>query len=229
MKNSVFLSFCLILTAGICYFYGEVRYYFNRPEIYVEKIASLKAQVDQEKFRHQLTTYEFQDFRQYVATLMPAAVKENGVDTEKGYPYRSLASVVQKTENDALRIERANQVFERGKGEFRKKKFNDSNRIFSGLIREHPYSAHIPEAMFLIVEGYFQLQEYDQVIETVNKMVDLYPELELTGYALLRAGKVYESQDRHDEAISVYQTVMRSFPQRGLASVAQTSLRGMEL
>lgn len=226
MKTSVFLSFSLILTSAIVYFYGEVRYYFNRPDIYLSQIKNLRQEVAREKFRHQLTSYEFAEFRQYVATLLPDAVKTKD---EKNYPLRSLASVVQKGKNESLLAQRAKDLFERGKAEFRDKKYTLSNRTFMQLLRDHPYSAHIPEAMFLIVEGSYQLQEYDQVISTVNKMVDLYPELELTGYALLRAGKVYEAQERHDEAISIYQTVMRSFPNRGLASLAQDSLREIEL
>ncbi len=226
MKNSVFLSFCLILTAGIAYFYGEVRYYFNRPEIYLSQIKSLHKEVAHEKFRHQLTSYEFHDFRQYVATLLPNAVETKDA---KSYTTRSLASVVQKGKNESLLTQRARLVFEKGKDQFRQKNYLESNKTFTKLLRDHPYSAHVPEAMFLLVEGYFQLQEYDQVISAVNKMVDLYPELEVTGYALLRAGKVYETQERHDEAMSIYQTVIRSFPNRGLASLAQDSLREIEL
>lgn len=228
MKNSVFLAFSLILTAGIAYLYGEARYYFHRPSIYIVEIKRLQEQVAREKFRHQLTTYEFQDFRQYVATLLPEAIKEKG-SQEKSYPLRSLASVVQKGSRDGLLVQRAQSLFEKGKSQFREKDFVQSNKTFLRLIDEHSYSAHVPEALFLLVEGYFQLREYDQVIRTVDKMVDLYPELELTGFALLRAGKVYEFRDRHDEAISVYQTVMRSFPNRQLSSVAQDSLREIEL
>jgi TolA-binding protein len=226
MKNSVFLSFSLILTSAIAYFYGEVRYYFNRPEIYVSQINELKHEISAEKFRRQLASYEFQDFREYVATLLPNQIKTQDA---KSYQMRSLASVVQKSSNEPLMVQRAREMFERGKALFRDKKYTESNKTFVQLLRDHPYSAQVPEAMFLLVEGYFQLQEYDQVIAYANKMVDLYPELEVTGYALLRAGKVYETQERHDEAMSIYQTVMRSFPSRGLASIAQDALREIQL
>ena len=98
-----------------------------------------------------------------------------------------------------------------------------------GLIRDHAYSAYINEAMFLIVESHFRLREYDAVTEWVNRMLEVYPESELTGYALIRLGKGYENRDRHDDAIEIYQTVLKVFPSRDLASLARRSLRATEL
>ena len=60
-------------------------------------------------------------------------------------------------------------------------------------------------------------------------MLNLYPESELTGFALLRMGKIYEFQDRREDAIDLYQTILRSFPQRDVAGQASRSLRSVEL
>jgi TolA-binding protein len=228
MKSSLFLSYCLILTSGIVYLQSEVRSHFARPDRYISEISHLKEKVKEEKFRNEMALHEFLEFKQYVATLLPAAVKEKGPG-EASYKLRSLASVVQKPTSTSLVEMKALDLFEKGKVSFRDKKYPEAAKIFGQLIKNHPYSAQIPEALFFSVESYYQLQEYDQVVQNVNKMVDLYPELELTGYALLRVAKVFENQDRHDEAVLFYETVIKTFPQREIASTAESALRAIEL
>jgi tetratricopeptide (TPR) repeat protein len=83
--------------------------------------------------------------------------------------------------------------------------------------------------MFLLVECNFILREFENTIAYTNKMLDLYPENELTGFAMLRLGKVYEEQDRLEDAIEIYKTLLNTFPNRGVASAARNSLRSVEL
>lgn len=228
MKNNLFLSFCLLLIAGVVYSNHVFVSYFNRPEIYIAQTNELKDQVLREKFKHDLTTNDFLEFRQYVATLLPEAIEKKG-QGEASYQLRSLASVVQNQKSESLVEMKARVLFEKGKTLFRDKNYIEANKVFAKLLKDHPYSAHVPEAMFFAVEGYYHAQEFDKVIDIVNKMVDVHPELEITGYALLRAAKVYELQDRHDEAILFYETVLRTFPQRAIAGTAENALRAIQL
>lgn len=217
-----------MLVAGLICLNHSVTSYYSRPEIFTAQMKELKEQVAREKFKNSLTMNEFMEFRQYVATLLPEAIEKKGPG-EASYQLRSLASVVQTEKSESLIEMKARLLFEKGKTLFREKNYIQSNKVFAELIKNHPYAAQIPEAMFFSVEGSFHAQEYDQVITLVNKMVDVYPELEVTGYALLRAARVYELQDRHDEAIIFYQTVLRTFPQRQIASTAELALRAIEL
>jgi TolA-binding protein len=228
MKTSVFVTFCLGLTTVYAYFFGEAKELFHRPDFYLYEIEGLKNNLNQEKLRHLLTQYEFEDFRAHTASILPNAIIKKGPG-EKSFPLRSLASVVQKSGSDEVGTIRAKELYERAKQSFRSKKYSNAISDMSELIRKHSYSPHINEAMFLIVESQFQLREYDSVVESVNRMLEIYPEDELTGYALLRLGKVYENKDRHDDAIEIYQTVLKVFPQRDLAALARSSLRSTEL
>ena len=209
-------------------FYGQARSYFNRPGPFLERINDLKHEVEQDKFRHQLTKFEFEDFRQHTATLLPAAIKQKGPG-EKSYPLRTLASVTQKSDGSNFTVLKAKRTFEKGKDAFRRKSFESALGFFEEVVEEHPYSAHVLEALFLQVESNFQLRKYAQASRVLDKMVEAYPAHELTGYAMLRVGKIYEFQDRHDDAIRIYETVLKSFPDRNLSSVARESLRSVEL
>ncbi len=228
MNTNVFVVYILSLSCTLTYFYAELREYFTPIKHYQEKVSRLEDKVKEERFKHLLTSYEFQDFRAHVGTLLPSAIKEKG-EGEKSYPLRTLASVVQKHSSEKLMVARAKAVFETGKTLFRDKKYELAAAKFQELVKEHPYSAYVPESLFLLVEANFILRNYDVCIQAVNKMLDVFPESELTGYAMLRLGKIYELQDRHDEAIDIYKTVLISFPDRGLASLANSSLRAVEL
>ena len=217
-----------MLTLGFTLFFGEARQYFNRPEPYLKRIENLKEDIEKEKFKHLLTKYEFEDFRQYTATLIPDVVKEKGPG-EKSYPVRTLASVVSRGDMDVHRTALAKDLFETCKFAFRNKSFDTALYNFDKVINEHSYSAHILEAFFLKIESHFQLRQYSQATRALDKMVELFPSHELTGYAMLRIGKIYEYQDRHDEAIRIYETVLQAFPDRNLASTARESLRAVEL
>ena len=233
MNTNLFLVYILTLTSAITYFYVEAREYFSPVKHLSKKISHLENKLQEEKFKNLLTSYEFHDFRAYVGTLIPKALEETGYqkkfNQEKSYPIRSLASVTQKRTNENLAVSRANLVFEEGKKYFREQKYEAAVNSFKNLVEKHPYSAHVPESMFLLVESHFVLRNYDQSVYYANKMLDIYPDSELTGYALVRLGKVYEFQDRYTDAIDIYKTVIKSFPDRGIASLAENSLQAIEL
>jgi TolA-binding protein len=212
----------------VSYFYAELREYFNPLDAYKERVAKLEESVKAEKFKHLLTSYEFHDFRAHVGTILPNAIKEKGPG-EKAYPLRSLASVVQRRTNEVLVVARAKNIFEQGKTYFRQKNYELAAQQFQLVVKDHPYSAHVAEALFLLVESYYLTRQFENCVMAANKMIDVYPEFELTGYAMLRLGKVYEYQERHEEAIEIYKTVMKAFPSRDIASQANNSLRSVEL
>ncbi len=228
----MFVVYILAITYGMTLFYAKLREHFNPLDAFKEKVVHLEERVKEERVKHLITSYEFQEFRGYVATILPEAIKEKDgpvKDSEKSYPLRSLASVVQSQTNENLALARAKIVFEEAKSLFRQKKYEEATTSFEILLKKHPYSAHIPEAMFLLVESNYMLRRYDQCVDFANKMLDVYPESELTGYALIRLGKVYEFQDRHEDAIDIYKTVIKAFPNRELASIAGAQLRAVQL
>jgi TolA-binding protein len=224
MKRSVFVSYVLFLTIGFSWFYTATREHFRRPDEYLKKIKILNETVAVEKLRHFRSRYEFMEFRNYVASLLPSAIQQTG-EGEKSYPLRGLASLVQSKPNEKLIFNLASVKFEDGKILFRSQKYEDSNQFFSKYIRDYPYSPHIVEAFFLLSEGYYLTRQWDDCARVVNKMIELFPADETTGYAMLRVGKIYEHQERHEEAIQIYETVVKSFPARGIATAATASLR----
>ncbi len=209
-------------------FYAKVRETFNGTSEFKAEIQHLRAELKHNKLSSDLDAEEFLEFRQYVATLMPEVVEKNG-EGETGYPFRSLASTISKPDSERLRSTIAKTLFEKGKEDYRNKKFAQANRAFKQLIDKFSYTPYVTESYFLMAEGYYQSDEMEECTNVIQQMIELFPSHELTGFAMVRLGRIYESQNRNEEAVDIYRTVLRSFPQRDVASQAKSSLRGMDL
>lgn len=226
MKNSIFASICILLFASYLQFYSFMRYKFSGIDGLKTEIAFLKSDLQKEKFKSDLAKFQFDDFKQHVATLVPQAVKSTNGKPEN-FQLRSLASVV--SESTQVKFERASSLFEKAKEAFRTKKFTVSNNSFAQLIKLYPESVYLIESHFLLAEGQFQAKEFESCLSTVELMVLKFPEHDLTGYAMLRLGKVYETQERPEDAADVYQAVLRSYGDAGLKKQAKSLLQSVEL
>lgn len=208
--------------------YGKMREHFNGPHRFEKQIALLKEENEVEAVQRRLAEHKLLEFQMEVAAVLPGFLKGKE-DKAEGYPMRGLASVVSKGQNETLQTQLAKMKFAQAKEKFRKHEFSKAVELFQEFVSRYSYSSHLTEAYFLMAESQFQLQEFDACTKTVEHMLQVFPESELTGYALLRLGKIYEYRDRPEEAAELYKTVLRSFPHRGLASQAKLSLGAVEL
>ncbi|MCM2282452.1 MAG: tetratricopeptide repeat protein [Bdellovibrionaceae bacterium] len=228
MKKGIFLAHCLILATAFTQVYLYGRYKFSGVEQLRVRVGQLERDVDKERFRAMLAGHELAEYRSHVATLLPEAIERSKGHEEK-YRLRTLASVVQAQDSDQLPLERASGLFEKGKTQFRDGSYEEAVGAFRELIERFPESIHIAEAHFLLAEAQFQMKEYEPCLATIESMITLFPESELTGFALLRLGKIYEYQDRLEDAVEVYRTILKSYGDQPLLTQARLSLKAVEL
>lgn len=225
MRNTWFPVFIFILFSCFLALHGYVRAHFNSGNGLEKHIALLEEKKHQAEFRQQLAQAELNDFKAQVATLLPSAINEKkGVEA---YPLRQLASVVSKGE--PIQFERASSLFEKAKSQFREKNYEDANVLFNEVIERFPESIYVIEAHFLLAEGYYQLREDEKAVDTIETMIALFPESELTGFALMRLGKIFEKQDRLEDAADVYRAVLFNFNQNEIQAQAGTALKAVAL
>lgn len=191
-----------------------------------EKLASVEKRRETAEFRSLILADQIAEYRQHVATFVPGAIK--GMNERDAYPLRQLASVASGS-GDMIRIERATGIFEGAKLAFRAKDFAKSSKVLESLIAKYPDSVHVAEAHFLLAESQYQLKDYSLAAHTIEKMIDLFPENDLTGFALLRLGHIYESQERLEDAGDIYRAVLENFKQPELVRQAKQSLGSVTL
>lgn len=228
MALPYFVSFILVLSLAWTELYWATEEHFNGVLELKEKSEQLQGALGEEKLKTKLAKEEFLEFRQDVASVMPEVLPVAGKG-EEGYPLRNLAAVLAPAPNEAVRTVLIKSMFERGQRFFRDKKYDESNQLFKQFIDKYSYSEHTPEAYFLWLDGSFKLGDYRECVDLTHQMVQLFPGTELTGFALLRLGKIYELQGRAEDAVDIYKTVLRSYSQRDVINQAKISLKGVDL
>jgi len=227
MTRSAVALFTLILMVAYLQTYWAVKELTNPTPVLQSKIDGLRDELARQQLRMLVDRHQMENFRQEVAAALPPALQKVA-QVARDYPLRNLASLTMKTDNVKLQALAASSLYEAGRGLFRKGEYDRSNKLMEKLIDRYGYSTQAIEAHFLLAEGQYQLGELEAATATIEKMMELFPESEVTGFALLRLGQIFEQRDRYDEAVQIYRTVLRSFPYRSVASQAERSLRDME-
>ncbi len=223
VKTKVFIPFCLVLLMAIYIAYTNFKVYFAEGSDINKELVVTREQLEKEKLKTAMAFYELESMRQQVAVALPGDL------TPKQYSARNIASVSRSFYDKPLDQFTSEKLFRDGKELFRKKQFKKSNQMFGDLIKQNKYSVHLPEAYFLLVEGLFQIEDYEACLERLNVMINQFPDHELTGYAMLRMGQIYEKRERLDDAKSIYTSVAESFKNKQLKKQAQQLLSALSL
>jgi TolA-binding protein len=174
-------------------------------------------------YREQVLRYQVE-----VSAILPEVIKKNR-NHEDQFPLRTLASTLPGFKNENLELSMQNQKFFLAKKHFNEKNYREAIEKFSEFISRTPFSSNLVEANFLLAESYFQMEDFENCLLVIERMIEQYPSSEMTGYSMIRMGKIYELQDRPEEAVEVYKLVSQSFSDRGIASQAAQSMRNVEL
>lgn len=227
LSPGVFASVILLITFGIAGLRQSVSVETDHVAVLQKKVALLERETAEAELRETLARSEIVESRDLIAQALPEALKGRPKDSST-YQLRNVASVVNST-STRLKIERASSLLEKSKEEFRLKKFDESNAGLQKLLKLYPDSLHGPEARFLLVEGFYQSKDFEACIEVVEDMIRLYPESELTGFALLRLARIYEGRDRIEDAAEIYRSIASHFSQPELKKQAQVGLKAVDL
>ena len=206
-------------------FHGYLREQFAPSKNLQKQIAVLEEEKHRAELRSQLAYDQLAEFKSQVAVILPQAELQG--PSESNYPLRQLASVV--ASGHPLVIERASSAFEKAKSEFREKHFEDTSALLKDLIEHHPESTHVIEAHFLLAESQYQMGENEKAVGTIETMISLFPESELTGFSLLRLGKIFEKEERLEDAADIYRSVLNNFQQTEITTQARAALKAVAL
>jgi TolA-binding protein len=228
MRNGPFLIFCLALfsmfACGHLWFRARMA---SDDRVWTLRVAKLERDVGQFRLAAELARYELMDWRQHVATLIPSAL-EGARDDGTAFPLRTMASIAAGDVESRLEIEPATSQFERAKSAFRENRFEVASEGFKALLETFPSTRYGVEARFLLSEAQFQKKDYDGAVDTIEGLVAHFPESEMTGFALLRLGQIFEIQDRREDAAEVYRAVLKTYTNADLIAQSGRLLRAAE-
>ncbi len=185
--------------------YSFFNRHFSGVDDLKSRITRLEHQIEQEKTKTQLAYFQAETIRQDVASLLPGKIKSKTDD----YQIRNLASVLQI--QDSMNIDLSKSELRKGKELFSNGKFQQAIGVFRAMIEKYPESQNIIEGYFLLSESYYQIEAMEDAIETIDVMISLFPESELTGFSLLRLAGIFIERKLPEDAKEILLTVQHNF------------------
>ena len=217
MKAHHFSITLLFIVTGVMMTYFYFKSYFSGAEYYKTRVTQLEEEIKDHDLELAVSLYQLRQFQQDVAAVLPKQFKGK----KASFAVRNLASVVSLPRLDQFQLRSGKALFQEGRKHFQKKDYTASNEKFMKLIERYPQSTKVVKAYFLWSEGLFLQGKYNKFIDTVDAMIRLFPEDELTGFALVRLGEVYRMQDRVDEAKELYKLVLSNYSNQALLKQAR--------
>ena len=229
MKDTAFLVFCQLLVIGVVTSYGIFKAHFAKDPSFKTHLHLLKKEIELERVRTDLASEGLADYKVYVARYLPEALKNRG-STEGGYPLRNLASLTTaSTKIETLKDSLMDGEFQKAKTFIKSRDYVAARKQLDEFIKRHPYSTSIIEANFLLMDCLSHLGEHEAAAKIIEKMVQQFPDSELTGFALVKLGQQFETQGRKLEASQIYRMVLKSYPFQDVTSAAAMALRSLEI
>lgn len=206
-QSGLFLMTCSVMTAGCLWAYALFQGHFgeNSEAHFIAEAA--KRELQEEKFRRVLAENRLRDFSQDVAAVLPP---EGSRRLGKvGEELREFSTQLRLPA--AERLDLSGVLFGRAKDLFAEKKYDQAAKTFERMLLEYPLSRHAIEARFFLAESAYLNRDYELCLETVDFMVEQYPEHELTGFAMIRLAQISEQSNRFEEASEIYQAILGHF------------------
>ncbi len=227
-RLSVLLT-SMVMTFVCLVFLSEVRGTLNGAKENEELAAFWKSQVAREQLKKLIALGRVAEFKQDVALLIPDQIKNEKNEMQK-QKLRDLASVIPHEKSVEIELSLSpEKLLEEGKVLIKKREYKNGVTILKKLINTFPDSYHVVEAHYLIIEGFFNQENNVQVIDWVEKMIELFPENRLTGYALLKVGGLYEIDGRKEDAIKIYKIIVSVYKDPNLIQKAQNAVGQLKL
>jgi TolA-binding protein len=81
----------------------------------------------------------------------------------------------------------------------------------------------------LLSESYINLGQTEFALKALDLLVTQFPETELSGYGLVRLGKIFNQESRPEEAGEVFRAVIDYYPKSNAALLASKNLKELPL
>jgi TolA-binding protein len=218
MRLSTFLVVILTFTTGILTWHllglKALDGLAQKTENDITEVSEQK--IERARFEAQLAQDRLLQFRLAVAESLP--------DEPASRPTRDIASLARVGTSVPPELDLSATAFAKGQQLFRDQRFSEAQSTFRGIVSRFPWSPRTVDAYFLWAEAAFQAGQVEESVSAIEAMVELFPEHESTGFALLRLGEIYEKKERIEDAAVVYRMISGGFTDKTLVDQAQRRL-----
>ena len=223
MPSSVYASLLMTICACFALWRGEQEFSYDKE--LQSKVSLLSKKVMQEKLKSELVLARLYNFKQEVALLMG---DKKSLPSDAGL--RDLASVIPHRIQESKDVSMASKViFESGKEAFLKGEYDKAIEKFLGTVSQYPDSSAQLEASYYLVRSFYITGNKQEALSWSEKMLKLFPDSLWTAKSMIVMAHIYSDQNRKNDALDVYQTVLNSFKEDEIQEEVKKQLYDMGL
>jgi len=101
---------------------------------------------------------------------------------------------------------------------------------YESMISTYPYERKLIIVLEdVILHTYKELDDWDGVINTLQKIAIKYHKTDRGAEALYRLAKTYESKNKIEKAIELYKQFIKDYPKHKFANIAKTKIPSLQL
>ncbi len=210
-QNGIFLITTFLVLLFWQWAYFQLKGHYNGLNDAQVEVSLLTEEVQRAKVRTEVVQYQFDLFKQQIASVLPGYIKEPGINDEMRSQRRGLASVVQAPSSEYLMLAQIEASADELRSLFEKRQYKQVIRKAKNILALNPVSTSLVAVYFMLAESYYQTNELDHCLSVAQQMTQLFPEHEKTGYILLRVGLFLKEKNRLEEARNMFSLVAHAF------------------
>ena len=226
MATRVVVIWVLVLMVGWTSVFAFFNGYFDGGEFERKRIVVLEKKIHNSLRRIAQLDLSFSEYKDSMAAA-GVKIQDNTKWTDSR---RTLASVISDPEfKNIPRPQPGNIVLAKARGLYLAGDFGRAAELFDDFVRNYPDHPELPQAGYLLAESYFQTDQLESSVKAIDFVLTHFPETEFAGYSLLRLGKIFEREERLEEAAQMYQLVITEFAKSNSAALAEKNLKELNL
>jgi TolA-binding protein len=220
---SVYASLIMAIFACFALWRGEKE--FSHDQQLQKRVHQISRRLMEQKIKTELAVARLVDFKQEVGRYVKLDKKGLLPD-----PVRELASVIphQQLENRDLKSE-SSRIFQLGKNAFDNGQYEVAIQKFLETVSKYPDSVLQLEASYFLIRSFYLTGNKQEALVWVEKLLKNYPESHWTAKSMVVMAHIYVDQNRKNDALDVYQTVLNTFHDPSLQEEVKRQLVDMGL
>lgn len=119
-------------------------------------------------------------------------------------------------------------LFNLANSDYSRAKYADAIRGFQEYAKKFPTAEKIPEARLKIGDGWARLKDNAAAIKSYDELIQTNPKDTLAPVAMIRKAGLLESMGQKAAAKEIYAAIVKNYPNRSEASVAQERFRSLQ-
>ncbi len=225
MKVSPSISAAMIMTICACFALWRGEKEFSYDKQLKQRVHHISKKLMQEKLKSEMVLARFQDFKQEVGLQLGDQKKLN-----ESSSLRDLASVIphQIILNRDLETE-SQKYFKIGHQAFMDGEYDKAIQKFLETVSKYPDSTSQLEASYFLIRSFYITGNKQEALSWSEKMLKQFPDSQWTAKSMIVMAHVYIDQNRKNDALDVFQTVLNTFKEPEIQDEVRRQLVEMGL